>query len=156
MAGRVTVTGRASAIEAGSPVRWTGATRPSGSVAPPLGSTSYTLTKSTASPVGLAARRRTTGAPTTSTVDVSGADEKSACWPGRSRTAPLSRARAAPVPGSDDTAPGVPLGGLATGWGGPASRTVVVDRPARPGYAGTEYPSATTPLVPASIPATLE
>src|SRR5262249_32120488 len=69
MAGRVTVTGRASAIDGGSPVRRTGATSPFGSVAPRCGSRSYSLTNSTALPLGDAARMVTAGAPTTSTVD---------------------------------------------------------------------------------------
>src|SRR5207248_831724 len=89
IAGSVTVAGRASAMDSGSPVRWTGATRPFGSEAPFCGSTSYSLTNSTASPVGDAALSCTVGAPTMSTVDGSGAETKSACCPGISSTRPL-------------------------------------------------------------------
>jgi len=140
IAGSRTATGRASAIEAGRPVRRTGATRPSGSVGPLCGSRSYSLTNSTASPVGLAARTRTDGAPTTSIAAGSGADTKSACWPGTSRATPSTRATpaaAAPPgaasPGSEDSAAGVPLGGLAAGWGGPATATAAVAWPPVPG-----------------------
>ncbi len=90
------------------------------------------MTKSTASPVGEAASRRTVGAPTTSTVAGSGADSKSACWPGISRPTGAP-GRPAGRPGRLDSAAGVPPGGFATGCGGPATVTVLVALPATPG-----------------------
>src|SRR3712207_4090205 len=136
MAGRVTVTGCACSIDAGRPVRRTGATRPALSVAAPAGSTSYSLTKTVASPVGDAARRRTVGAPTTSTVDGTGADWNAANCPGMSPATPLSSVVSrSPTPGRDDSAPGLPFGGLAIGWAGPLTVIAVRPVPVSPGYA---------------------
>ena len=134
IAGSVTATGCAWSIDAGSPVSRTGATSPSGSVSPFFGSTSYSLTNSTACPVGEAARMRTVGAPTTSTVDGSGAERKSACCPGTSTTRPLTNdATPPPSPGSDVIAAGLPPGGLAIGRSAPRTSTVLVAPPATPG-----------------------
>jgi hypothetical protein len=61
-------------MDGASPVRRTGVTSPSGSDAPLFGSTSYSFTNTTAVPVAEATRIWTVGAPTTSTVDDSGAE----------------------------------------------------------------------------------
>src|SRR5579859_1910243 len=156
IAGRATVTGAAAAIVFGSPVRCTGATSPLGSVEPLRGSRSYSLTNRTASPVGEAARIRTVGAPTTSTVDGSGAEKKSACCPGISVLRPLVNVDSAPKPGSAVIAAGLPPGGFAIGWAGPRTSTVDVREPVTPGYEVTTDPSATTPSASASMPAMRE
>src|SRR5262249_50685780 len=126
IAGRVTVTGFASAMSRGRSVSRTGAMSPLLSWASPRSSTSYNLTNSTASPVGDAARMLTVGAPTTSTVDGSGSDRKVPCWPGRSVTTPLTNEARPPVDGTDEMAAGLPAAGLAANCGGPCTVTRVV------------------------------
>ena len=99
----------------------TGATWPPGRLPAPSAPTAYSLTNSTASPVADAARIRTVGAPTTSTVDSNGRLPNSANWPGMSSPAPPTNDDS--PPGSVETAAGVPFGGLAIGCGGPTTPT---------------------------------
>ena len=61
-----------------------------------------------------------------------------------------------PTPGSDDSAPGLPFGGLAIGWAGPLSAISVRPVPVSPGYVGSEYPFVTSPRSSALKPATLD
>ncbi len=114
------------------------------------------MTKTTASPVGDAARSRRVGAPATSIALVSGAVANVACWPGMSvATLPLSSEdRRLPSPGSDEMAPGFPFGGLAIGWAGPVTLTWVFPLPVIPGYEEVEYPFVTRSRSSALNPAT--
>jgi len=92
------------------------------------------FTKITAWPVGLATRRWTVAEPATSCAWPNGADAKTACWPGMSRApAPVSAAAPDSTPGTDETAEGIPLGGLAMGCGGPPTARSRVWSPSSPG-----------------------
>ena len=69
---------------------------------------------------------------------------------------PSSSLSRPPAPGREESAAGLPLGGLATGCAGPVSGSWVAPVPLRPGYPEVEYALVTSPRSSALKPATRE